>query len=78
MTRRQEESATEFADRVKAEIAMAGGMLDLPWDGFLKKKPFIKEKLMQQQWEFARHFQQQNVETQEDNEPDVETQEDNE
>ncbi|KAK3882289.1 hypothetical protein Pcinc_013319 [Petrolisthes cinctipes] len=65
MTRRPEESATEFADRVKAKIAMAGGMLDLDWDGYLVNHPFKKEKLMQQQWEFARHLQQD--EAQEDN-----------
>lgn len=57
MTRLPEESAIEFANRVKAEIAKAGGMKDVPLDGYIKNNPIKKELVIQQQQrEFARHL----------------------
>ncbi|KAH3855611.1 glycerol-3-phosphate acyltransferase 4-like [Dreissena polymorpha] len=37
MTRLEGEDAVSFANRVKAEIARAGGLVDLEWDGQLKR-----------------------------------------
>lgn len=37
MTRQEEESAVQFANRVKAAIARQGGLVDLSWDGGLKR-----------------------------------------
>ncbi|KAG0711981.1 Glycerol-3-phosphate acyltransferase 3-like [Chionoecetes opilio] len=51
------ESATAFADRVKAKIAHQGGMIDLAWDGFLKAHPVKDEWKKRQQEEFAKHLQ---------------------
>lgn len=37
-TRIQEnETAIEFAQRVKADICRKGGLVDLPWDGMIKR-----------------------------------------
>lgn len=47
MERRGSESAVEFAGRVKKEIAKKGGLVQLEWDGGLKRKlpkPEWKEK----------------------------------
>lgn len=37
MQRSENESAVEFSDRVKSAIAKAGGFVDLPWDGEVKR-----------------------------------------
>ncbi|KAK1176187.1 glycerol-3-phosphate acyltransferase 3-like [Acipenser oxyrinchus oxyrinchus] len=37
MIRQEEESAVQFANRVKAAIARQGGLVDLSWDGGLKR-----------------------------------------
>ncbi|XP_041090423.1 glycerol-3-phosphate acyltransferase 3 isoform X2 [Polyodon spathula] len=37
MNRQEEESAVQFANRVKAAIARQGGLVDLSWDGGLKR-----------------------------------------
>ncbi|XP_070539879.1 glycerol-3-phosphate acyltransferase 3-like [Ptychodera flava] len=48
MTQQENETAVEFAGRVKAAIAKQGGLLDLVWDGQLKrqqvKSSFKEEK----------------------------------
>jgi glycerol-3-phosphate O-acyltransferase 3/4 len=47
MTRQEDESSIEFANRVKSEIALRGGLVDLAWDGQLKRvkvKPEFKER----------------------------------
>ncbi|XP_042860926.1 glycerol-3-phosphate acyltransferase 3-like [Penaeus japonicus] len=59
MVRIPGESAIAFADRVKAKIAHQGGMIDLTWDGFLKKKPVKEEWKKRQQEEFAKHLMAQ-------------------
>lgn len=41
-----DESAVDFANRIKSEIARKGGLVDLEWDGGLKRdhpKPKLKE-----------------------------------
>ncbi|CAF94330.1 unnamed protein product, partial [Tetraodon nigroviridis] len=38
MTIREGEDAAQFANRVKSAIAHQGGLLDLPWDGGLKRQ----------------------------------------
>lgn len=53
VTKEEDESAIEFANRVKRDIAIQGGLVDLVWDGGLKRAavpPRLKEK---QQQEFA-------------------------
>src|SRR5581483_6528243 len=53
MYRTSEESAVQFANRVKAEIAQKGGLVDLDWDGGLKRSPAKKEWKERQQLEVA-------------------------
>lgn len=48
MHREDGESSINFANRVKAAIARQGGLVDLDWDGSLKRsqvKPNLKEKV---------------------------------
>lgn len=43
-----DESAVDFANRVKSAIARQGGLVDLEWDGQLKRatpRPELKEKV---------------------------------
>lgn len=50
MTRRDEESAVNFANRVKSAIARQGGLVDLEWDGQLKRetpRPELKRKVQE-------------------------------
>ena len=50
MTRQENESSTDFASRVKAAIARQGGLVDLEWDGQLKRampRPELKLKVQQ-------------------------------
>uniref|UniRef100_A0A0K0EV59 PlsC domain-containing protein n=1 Tax=Strongyloides venezuelensis TaxID=75913 RepID=A0A0K0EV59_STRVS len=48
MTRHENESAVEFANRVKKVIAQAGGLVDLEWDGQLKRMK-VPEKMISKQ-----------------------------
>jgi hypothetical protein len=54
MFREEGESAVEFANRVKAEIAHKGGLVDLDWDGGLKRSPAKKEWKEKQQLEISK------------------------
>ena len=50
MTRQENETSTDFASRVKAAIARQGGLVDLEWDGQLKRampRPELKLKVQQ-------------------------------
>lgn len=53
MYKGEEESAVNFAKRVKAEIAYKGGLVDLDWDGGLKRAPVKQEWKQLQQKEYA-------------------------
>lgn len=53
MTRDENESAIEFAARVKAEIATKGGLVELDWDGQLKRQKVKPEWVKQQQLKFS-------------------------
>ncbi|KAK2706268.1 glycerol-3-phosphate acyltransferase 3-like isoform X1 [Artemia franciscana] len=56
MTRNEGESAIDFASRVKAAIARQGGLVDLMWDGQLKRcKPKLEWKQKQQE-EFSKRL----------------------
>ncbi|RUS71964.1 hypothetical protein EGW08_020277 [Elysia chlorotica] len=44
MIRQENESAVKFANRVKSEIARQGGLVDLEWDGGLKRAA-VKESM---------------------------------
>uniref|UniRef100_A0A0K0EF37 PlsC domain-containing protein n=1 Tax=Strongyloides stercoralis TaxID=6248 RepID=A0A0K0EF37_STRER len=48
MTKFENESAVEFANRVKKVIAQAGGLVDLEWDGQLKRMK-VPEKMISKQ-----------------------------
>lgn len=48
MTRQEEEDAVQFANRVKAAIAQQGGLVDLSWDGALKRAK-VKDSFKEQQ-----------------------------
>ncbi|XP_050725863.1 glycerol-3-phosphate acyltransferase 4-like isoform X2 [Eriocheir sinensis] len=63
MTRREGESSIDFANRVKAEIARQGGLVDLVWDGGLKRSAPKIEWKQQYQQEFSRRLKVQNVDT---------------
>ncbi|GFO35706.1 glycerol-3-phosphate acyltransferase 4 [Plakobranchus ocellatus] len=44
MVRKENETAVDFANRVKSEIARQGGLVDLEWDGGLKRTT-VKESM---------------------------------
>lgn len=50
------ESAIEFADRVKSVIAEQGGLVDLSWDGNLKRSAPKHEWKEKQQEEFTKRL----------------------
>ncbi|XP_050676536.1 glycerol-3-phosphate acyltransferase 3 isoform X2 [Leptidea sinapis] len=56
MTRAPHETAVDFANRVKAAIARRGGLVDLMWDGQLKRMKAKKEWKELQQEEFSRRL----------------------
>ncbi|XP_061384929.1 glycerol-3-phosphate acyltransferase 3 isoform X3 [Danaus plexippus] len=56
MTRAENETAVDFANRVKGAIARRGGLVDLMWDGQLKRMKAKKEWRELQQEEFSRRL----------------------
>ncbi|XP_069363639.1 glycerol-3-phosphate acyltransferase 3 isoform X2 [Maniola hyperantus] len=56
MARAPSESAVDFAKRVKAAIATRGGLVDLMWDGQLKRMKAKKEWRELQQEEFSKRL----------------------
>ncbi|XP_054723756.1 glycerol-3-phosphate acyltransferase 3-like [Uloborus diversus] len=56
MSRKSDESAVEFANRVKAEIAKKGGLVDLMWDGQLKRMKVKQEWIHVQQREYSKRL----------------------
>lgn len=61
MTKREDESSIDFANRVKGEIARQGGLVDLVWDGGLKRSAPKKEWKEQYQQEFSRRLKIHNT-----------------
>ncbi|KAF7396011.1 hypothetical protein HZH68_010061 [Vespula germanica] len=56
MYRNEGESAIDFANRVKSVIARQGGLVDLQWDGQLKRMKPKKEWREKQQEEFSKRL----------------------
>jgi len=56
MHRREGEDAIEFANRVKKEISLKGGLVDLVWDGNLKRQEVKSEWKAAQQEQFSRRI----------------------
>lgn len=56
MYQQEGESAIAFANRVKSVIAKQGGLVDLIWDGQLKRHKAKKEWKEQQQEEFTKRL----------------------
>ncbi|XP_028172265.1 glycerol-3-phosphate acyltransferase 3 isoform X4 [Ostrinia furnacalis] len=56
MHRARDESAVDFANRVKAAVARRGGLVDLQWDGQLKRMKAKKEWRELQQEEFSKRL----------------------
>lgn len=56
MDRLPDETSAEFANRVKSEIARQGGLVDLAWDGQLKRTLAKTEWREKQQEDFARRL----------------------
>jgi glycerol-3-phosphate O-acyltransferase 3/4 len=56
MTRNPGECSVDFANRVKKEIAEKGGLVDLDWDGQLKRAPAKREWKEKQQLEYSKKF----------------------
>jgi len=56
MHRHEDEDAIEFANRVKKEIALKGGLVDLVWDGNLKRQQVKSEWKAAQQEQFSRRI----------------------
>ncbi|XP_077131911.1 glycerol-3-phosphate acyltransferase 3 [Ranitomeya variabilis] len=48
MTRQENEDAVQFANRVKSAIAKQGGLIELPWDGGLKRDK-VKDSFKEEQ-----------------------------
>lgn len=53
MTKRADEDAVDFANRVKKEIANKGGLVDLEWDGGLKRAKVPPKLVAKQQERYA-------------------------
>lgn len=56
MTRREDEDAITFANRVKREICLQGGLVDLDWDGMLKRQKPKASLLEQAQQEISKSY----------------------
>jgi len=56
MTRLPGETSVDFANRVKAEIARKGGLVDLDWDGQLKRAPAKREWKEKEQLKYSKKF----------------------
>lgn len=56
MYREENESSIDFANRVKSVIAKQGGLVDLQWDGQLKRINAKKEWKELQQEEFTKRL----------------------
>ncbi|KAL7647953.1 UNVERIFIED_CONTAM: hypothetical protein RMT77_001569 [Armadillidium vulgare] len=56
MERREDESALNFAHRVKSAIAEKGGLMNVSWDGFLKAAPIKAEWKGKYQQAFAQQL----------------------
>jgi len=56
MHRKEDEEAIDFANRVKKEIALKGGLVDLVWDGNLKRQEVKSEWKAAQQEQFSRRI----------------------
>lgn len=56
MERLSGELSAEFANRVKAEIAKQGGLVDLAWDGQLKRSSIKPSWLHQQQEDYVKRL----------------------
>ncbi|XP_071947587.1 glycerol-3-phosphate acyltransferase 4-like [Antedon mediterranea] len=54
MYRQDGEEAAAFANRVKAEIAKKGGLVDLVWDGQLKRARVKSELMREEQLEYSK------------------------
>lgn len=54
MQKEKGETAIEFANRVKAEIAHRGGLVDLGWDGQLKRQKVKPELIRKTQEKFSK------------------------
>lgn len=54
--RKENESGINFANRVKGIIAKQGGLVDLMWDGQLKRMKPKKEWMEMQQEQFSKRF----------------------
>lgn len=59
MVRGDDEDAISFANRVKREICRQGGLVDLDWDGMLKRQKPKAALLAQAQEEISRTFSHQ-------------------
>ncbi|KAH9362949.1 hypothetical protein HPB48_014269 [Haemaphysalis longicornis] len=56
MHKKDGETSVEFANRVKSKIAEQGGLLDLNWDGLLKRTYVKQEWKEQQQKDFSQRI----------------------
>uniref|UniRef100_A0AC35TXF0 PlsC domain-containing protein n=1 Tax=Rhabditophanes sp. KR3021 TaxID=114890 RepID=A0AC35TXF0_9BILA len=54
MTRAPDESAIDFAGRVKKAIALQGGLIDLEWDGSLKRSKVPEKMITKQRAKYSR------------------------
>jgi hypothetical protein len=53
----KDESAIEFANRVKHAIAVKGGLVDLEWDGQLKRSKVSEKQIAQQRRLYAERLE---------------------
>ena len=57
MTQQEGEDAIAFANRVKREICLQGGLVDLDWDGMLKRQRPKAALLAQAQQEISKRYE---------------------
>jgi glycerol-3-phosphate O-acyltransferase 3/4 len=60
--KRSDETVLEFTNRVKADIARQGGLVDLDWDGQLKREKLKPSFLHEQQAKYSRRIRRINHE----------------
>ncbi|CDW53258.1 Protein ACL-5, isoform b [Trichuris trichiura] len=71
MTRAEGENSIQFASRVKKAIAKAGGLVELEWDGMLKRNPVKRDVIENQRKKYSErikkmHQENDNIEDEEE------------
>uniref|UniRef100_A0A5S6QKR2 PlsC domain-containing protein n=1 Tax=Trichuris muris TaxID=70415 RepID=A0A5S6QKR2_TRIMR len=63
MTREDGENSIQFASRVKKAIAKAGGLVELEWDGMLKRNPVKNDAIENQRKKYSERIKKMHQES---------------